>query len=102
MRKQRKAYPPPKTATKRGRSDGGDTRVRTTVVVIDLNAGAGQANLSIGNRVRIVGGGLYSNETATIESFAGGPVPTARVRTDAGRTRQVRTIDLEVTRGEST
>ncbi len=30
-----------------------------------------------------------------IEKLPGGVIPTALVRTEAGRTRQVRTIDLE-------
>lgn len=69
--------------------------VPTTVVAIDLNAGAGREGLSLGDRVRIAGGGLYSGEEAVIEKFVGTAIPAAMVRTDAGRTRQVRTIDLE-------
>jgi hypothetical protein len=45
--------------------------------------------------VRINGTGLYSGELATIEKLTTGPIPSAVVRTEAGRTRQVRTIDLE-------
>jgi hypothetical protein len=45
--------------------------------------------------VRINGTGLYSGEQATIEKLTTGAIPSAVVRTDAGRTRQVRTIDLE-------
>jgi hypothetical protein len=45
--------------------------------------------------VRITGTGLYSGELATIEKLASGAIPSAVVRTEAGRTRQVRTIDLE-------
>jgi hypothetical protein len=45
--------------------------------------------------VRITGSGLYSGELATIDRLAAGVIPSAVVRTDAGRTRQVRTIDLE-------
>ena len=49
----------------------------------------------MGDRVRIVGSGLYNGEAAVIEKLPGGVIPTALVRTEAGRTRQVRTIDLE-------
>jgi len=45
--------------------------------------------------VRIAGAGLYSGEVATIERLTTGAIPSAVVRTEAGRTRQVRTIDLE-------
>ena len=41
------------------------------------------------------GGGLYAGEAAVIEKMATGVIPAALVRTEAGRTRQVRTIDLE-------
>ena len=69
--------------------------VPTTVVSIDLNAGTGREGLKQGDRVRIVGSGLYSGEEATIEKLTGTAIPAALVRTDAGRARQVRTIDLE-------
>ena len=62
---------------------------------INLSASTGRAGLKIGDRVRINGTGLYSGELATIEKLATGAIPSAVVRTDAGRTRQVRTIDLE-------
>jgi hypothetical protein len=45
--------------------------------------------------VRIIGTGLYTGEAATIVRFAGNVIPSALVKTEAGRTRQVRTIDLE-------
>ena len=62
---------------------------------INLSASTGRAGLKIGDRVRINGTGLYSGELATIEKLATGAIPSAVVRTEAGRTRQVRTIDLE-------
>ena len=46
--------------------------------------------------MRIAGNGLYSGEIAVIEKLGtGGVIPSAIVRTEAGKTRQVRTIDLE-------
>jgi hypothetical protein len=51
--------------------------------------------LKPGDRVRITGTGLYSGEIATIDRLVSGVIPAAVVRTEAGRTRQVRTIDLE-------
>ena len=51
--------------------------------------------MSVGDRVRISGGGLYAGEVAVIEKLTSGVIPAALVRTEAGRTRQVRTIDLE-------
>jgi hypothetical protein len=65
------------------------------VASINLSASTGRAGLTVGDRVRINGTGLYSGELATIEKLASGAIPSAVVRTDAGRTRQVRTIDLE-------
>jgi len=65
------------------------------VVTIDLNAGAGRRDLTVGDQVQIVGIGLYSGEAAVIETLVRGVIPAAQVRTEAGRTRRVRTIDLE-------
>ena len=80
-RKRKTVYPPARTDTKPAQRAGAgpEPYVRPTVATIDLNAGNGRAGLSVGDRVRIAGGGLYA----------------ALVRTEAGRTRQVRTIDLE-------
>jgi len=64
------------------------------VASINLSASTGRAGLKVGDRVRITGTGLYSGETAVVESIAGGVIPAADVRTEAGRTRRVRTIDL--------
>lgn len=97
-RKRKVNYPPARTATKRAAPAGAGPETfgpRPTVASIDLSAAGGQKNLSIGDRVKITGAGLYSGEAAVIEKFAAGVIPAALVRTEAGRTRQVRTIDLE-------
>ena len=73
----------------------GEPYIRPTVASINLSASTGRAGLKVGDRVRISGTGLYSGDLATIEKLATGAIPSAVVRTDAGRTRQVRTIDLE-------
>jgi hypothetical protein len=76
--------------------------VRSNVASIDLTAARGKDGFATGDRVRIAGTGLYAGEAAVIERMSGGVIPTALVRTEAGRTRQVRTIDLEpISRGES-
>ena len=93
-RKRKTTYPPARTANRPG---AGPEPVipRPGLVAIDLTAGGGRTGLSVGDRVRIIGTGLYSGEPATIERLAGGVIPSALVRTEAGRTRQVRTIDLQ-------
>jgi hypothetical protein len=63
-------------------------------VTIDPQARVGRTGLAVGDRVRVGGSGLYAGEIATIERFANGLIPAAFVRTESGRTRQVRTIDL--------
>lgn len=60
-----------------------------------MKAQAGRPGLSVGDRVRITGSGLYAGEAARIDRFAAGAIPSAVVTTEAGRTRQVRTVDLE-------
>lgn len=98
MPRKKKAYPPARTS-RRPPDAGGPpqetTYQRPSVVAINLTAGEGREGITIGSRVRITGTGLYSGEAATVESLPGGVIPAALVRTDAGRTRRVRTIDLE-------
>jgi hypothetical protein len=98
VRKRKVNYPPAKTANRPPPPTGlpNDTpMVRPTVATIDLTAGKGRAGLTVGGRVRIAGTGLYSGEIAVIEKLVTGVIPQAVVRTEAGKTRQVRTIDLE-------
>ena len=96
MAKRKVTYPVAKTANRPVRTVGtGPERERPTVATIDLNAGIGRPGLKIGSRVRITGNGLYGGEIAVIERFATGVIPAAHVRTEGGKTRQVRTIDLE-------
>jgi hypothetical protein len=97
-RKRRQVYPPKRTPPKVAPASGDPVVNRSGAVSIDLSAMAGRTGLSIGDRVRILGTGLYAGEIATIDRFANGVVPAAVVKTEAGRTRQVRTIDLEPVR----
>lgn len=107
MARRKVTYPPPKTANRPAPPTGlpdDAPYVRPTVAIIDTSAGKGRTGLTVGGRVRITGTGLYSGETAVIERLANGVIPSAVVRTEAGKTRQVRTIDLEpvgpATKGE--
>jgi hypothetical protein len=98
VRKRKVTYPPPKTSTRPAPPPGvaGEAPyIRPQLATIDLTARLGRGNYSPGDRVRILGTGLYAGETAVVTSIAGGVIPAADVRTDAGRTRRVRTIDLE-------
>jgi len=61
-----------------------------TIDTAALRAGAGVRE---GDRVRIQSG-LFAGELATVESVVSGVIPAAVIRTDAGRTRRVRAIDL--------
>ena len=97
MRRRKVTYPPPKTATKGappvlGAADPRNPAGRT--VAINLAATTGRASIRLGDRVRILSG-LYAGESAIVESVAGGVIPAAMVRTDTGRTRRSRTIDLD-------
>ena len=96
-RKRKTVYPPARTDTRPAPYDPSapDVYVRPTVATIDVNASRGKNGLAVGDRVRISGSGLYSGETAVIEKLVSGVIPAALVRTEAGRTRQVRTIDLD-------
>jgi len=104
VRKRKVTYPVPLTSRRPGGAAANQpdtTYVRTGVVAIDVNARAGKKGLAVGTRVRIGNTGLYSGEAAVIVSLAPGVIPSAVVKTDAGRTRRVRTIDLELLTAES-
>ena len=97
-RKRKVNYPPPRNAPAPTPRPGAGPEFgtpRPNLVAIDLTAARGRSDLSVGDRVRIIGSGLYSGETAVIEKLSGGVIPSAYVRTEAGRTRQARKIDLE-------
>ena len=105
MRKRKVIYPPAKTATRRqtppGLVGGEPIRVRESLVSIDTNALNGRAGLKVGDKVRIGGSGLYAGESAVVERLATSAIPSAFVRTESGRTRQVRQVDLEPIRAEA-
>jgi len=101
VRRKKVTYPPPKTATKGGSAAPiADLRNQGRAVTIDPLAMMGRGELRIGDKVRIQSG-LYSGEIATVESVVGGVIPAALVRTEAGRTRRTRTIDLAPYRPEA-
>jgi hypothetical protein len=94
MARKARGYVPPK----RSKGPPPATREpvdRASLATIDTTAGLGRSGITVGARVRILGTGLFAGETAVVEKLVGGVIPSALVRTDAGRTRQVRTIDLE-------
>ena len=98
MAKRKVNYPVARTANRPVRGAGltGDRPiVRSTVAEINLQALTGRTDIKVGDFVRIGGGGLYAGELAVIDSVVGGLIPAAMVRTEAGKTRRVRTIDLE-------
>ncbi len=104
MRRRKVTYPPAKTATKGappvlGATDPRNPAGRT--VSINLSAVKGRSSISLGDRVRILSG-LYVGEVAIVESVSGGVIPAVSVRTEAGRSRRVRTIDLEPVRAGAT
>jgi len=45
--------------------------------------------------VKIGGAGLYAGELAVVESIVVGVIPAYMVRTEAGKTRRVRAVDIE-------
>jgi hypothetical protein len=91
-------YPPAKTAS-RGASaaaaaaDARAAAAASRSVSINLQAIQGRSGITQGGRVQIMSG-LYAGEFATVESLVSGVIPAAVVRTDAGRSRRARTVDL--------
>ena len=69
--------------------------VRPTVAVIDTNAGKGRAGLPSGRGSGSPGPACTPVRSPSSNARRTGVIPSAVVRTEAGKTRQVRTIDLE-------
>jgi hypothetical protein len=98
LKRRKVTYPVAKTHTKGAPRPGAGSEaamVRPNLASIDVTAIAGRTGLKVGSKVRISGTGLYAGEEATIEKLVAGVIPAATVRTAAGRTRSVRTIDLD-------
>jgi hypothetical protein len=98
VRKRKVTYPVARTATKPARTTGltsDPNYVRSTVANINLAALDTRDDLSVGDRVKIGGAGLYAGELAVVESIVVGVIPAYMVRTEAGKTRRVRAVDIE-------
>lgn len=98
MRRRKVTYPPAKTASSGGSGvpTGADLRAAAAAsrtVSINLDAMKGRGSVHVGTRVQIMSG-IFAGEFAIVESLVGGVIPAAVVRTEAGRTRRARTIDL--------
>lgn len=92
-RKRRVVYPPPRSS----KAPPAPNRVPInppTLAVINLEAGHGRTGLFVGLRVTLLGTGSNAGETAVIERLVGGVIPAAIVRTESGKTRRMRTVDL--------
>jgi hypothetical protein len=103
VRKRKVVYPVARTATRQARPGAGSdpAYVRPTVAAIDLAALNIRTDLSVGDRVRIGGAGLYAGEVAVVEVLTAGVIPAALVRTEAGQRRRARAVDLERLPAES-
>jgi hypothetical protein len=97
MARKARGYVPPRK-TRAPAPTTSEPMDRPSLATIDTTAGMGRKGIKVGARVTIQGNGLFSGETAVVEKLMGGVIPSALVRTEAGRTRQVRTIDLEPVR----
>jgi hypothetical protein len=97
VRRRKVTYPAPKTSSAgaSGAASAADARAAAAAsrtVSINLEAMTGR-QIAQGARVQITSG-LYAGEVAIVESVVGGVIPAAVVRTEAGRSRRVRTVDL--------
>jgi hypothetical protein len=94
MKRRQRSYVPTRK-TRAPSPAASEPVVRPSVATIDTSAALGRTGIVAGMRVRILGSGLYAGETAVVERLVGGAIPAALVRTDSGRTRRARTVDLE-------
>jgi hypothetical protein len=75
---------------------GADARAAAAAertVSINLDAMRAGAGIEKGDRIQIRSG-MYAGEFGTVESVVGGVIPAAVIRTDDGRSRRVRAVDL--------
>ena len=92
-RKRKVTYPPPRSS--RGPAPAYVPQVTLLMVAtINTKAGVGRSEIVPGMRVIIQGTGLYTGETAVVQSLVPGVISAAVVKTEAGQTRRVRTVDL--------
>ena len=94
MTRKRKVIYPPSRSSKGAPPPRAPQVTPATVATINTQAGVGRAGIVPGMRVVIQGTGLYSGETAVVVSLVPGVISAASVRTEAGQTRRVRTVDL--------
>jgi len=94
MTRKRKVVYPPSRSSKGTPPPRAPQVTPATVATINTEAGVGKAGIVPGLRVIIQGTGLYSGETAVVQSLVPGVISAAVVKTDAGQTRRVRTVDL--------
>ena len=94
MTRKRKVIYPPSRSSKGAPPPRAPQVTPATVATINTQAGVGRAGIVPGLRVVIQGTGLYTGETAVVQSLVPGVIAAAVVKTDAGQTRRVRTVDL--------
>ena len=95
MRKRKDNYTQSRVAQKRQPPATSDvSEDRPNLARINLDAGVGRAGFRVGDRVRIESTGMYAGQIGMIERLSSGVIPSALVRVEGGRGRQVRTIDL--------
>ena len=94
MTRKRKVVYPPSRSSKGNPPPRAPQVTPATVATINTQAGIGRAGIVPGMRVVIQGSGLYAGETVVVQSLVPGVIAAAVVKTDAGQTRRVRTVDL--------
>ena len=94
MTRKRKVIYPPSRSSKGAPPPRAPQVTPPTVATINTQAGVGRAGIVPGLRVVIQGTGLYTGETAVVQSLVPGVIAAAVVKTDGGQTRRVRTVDL--------
>jgi len=94
MTRKRKVVYPPSRSSKGAPPPRAPQVTPATVATINTQAGVGRAGIVPGLRVIIQGTGLYTGEIAVVQSLVPGVISAAVVKTEAGQTRRVRTVDL--------
>jgi hypothetical protein len=92
-RKRKVIYPPSRSA-KAAPAPNRMPINPPSLAVINLDAAMGRSDIFVGLRVSVPASAANPAETGVVERLVPGVIPAAMVRTESGKTRRVRTIDL--------
>ncbi len=94
MTRKRKVVYPPSRSSKAPPAPSRIPINPPSLAIINTAAAAGRSDIFVGLRVSVPASASNPAEAGVVERLVPGVIPAAMVRTESGKTRRVRTIDL--------